>query len=622
MFKIVVFILLLFSSNFAKDYFVSKSNSNDSLQDGSEIFPFKSIEKALEVCKKDSSDEDINIFIKEGRYQLENPLKISEKNVKFSNQNLTIKPYKNDSVVIDAGEKINPKNWVLFDSTKNIYTQKIEKNLRFRYLFVDGKRAIRARSKDYRKNKSPFIIGDKTNAGNPFIWIDSTHADFNLFANLKNPTDLEFVSTSKWRSFRIKPKSLNHSERGVYFRLDNDFWSFAYHNCRTWGQAYFNNIWWVESAYELLDEENEWYYDKRVGMLYYKPQKDKEISKIIIERSNLNTAIIIEGKDALVKNISLKNLNFINTNSCMDDKVGHISYQVVIAVENSAVKRGNVSSAIKVKNARNIKILENTFNNLGGNGINIDTNNVGHLVRGNLFTNIGGTAISLGMTPDSQKEITAVGACSDMIIYNNKIDNFGLDYFSSFGIFTGVVSRTTISNNTILNGPAGGIHLGWAWHDKNKKLSESQNYREKNIIAYNRVSNIGKVVEDFGGIYLYNTQGSQENATKVYRNIVANWGNCYAGLYLDNNCYYAEVMENISANTNKGGNWILVQIIKGGEAKKNLIYRNFRNGDTTYKKTLDNYWIDNYDLRNGVLKENNTAKNIYDYIAQEAGVLW
>jgi hypothetical protein len=121
-------------------------------------------------------------------------------------------------------------------------------------------------------------------------------------------------------------------------------------------------------------------------------------------------------------------------------------------------------------------------------------------------------------------------------------------YGDGVGIFATFSKNMIIEHNEISNLPGMGISIGFDWSDKYRGA-------ENNKIQYNKIHNVGQLLDDAGGIY---TLGKMKN-TNISHNYIYdlipskyNGGNpngtSNAGIYLDNGSSYKTVEYNVIAN--------------------------------------------------------------------------
>ena len=140
------FITLNCYSGVQANFYVSP-NGNDNYP-GSLMKPFATIQKAREVVQTINGNMtgDIIVNLREGLYELSAPFILSSVDNGTNGYNIIYQAYQCEKPVISGGIKVN--GWKLYDTVKNIYKTYIDTSIDTRQLYVNGVRAIRARSVD------------------------------------------------------------------------------------------------------------------------------------------------------------------------------------------------------------------------------------------------------------------------------------------------------------------------------------------------------------------------------------------------------------------------------------------------------------------------------------------
>jgi len=125
-------------------YYVSTDGSDENV--GSIDKPFKTLEKARDTIRALKAVGKLNasahVFIRQGTYFLNQTFVLSVEDSGTKEYPITYESYPRETATISGGKKLDAK-WTLYKG--NIYTTNVG-NLRFNSLFVNGKRAIRART--------------------------------------------------------------------------------------------------------------------------------------------------------------------------------------------------------------------------------------------------------------------------------------------------------------------------------------------------------------------------------------------------------------------------------------------------------------------------------------------
>lgn len=467
-------------------YFVSP-NGNDNNR-GNLRHPFATLTKARDVVRSINKNMtgDIIINLRDGSYQPETPLTLTSEDKGTNGFNIIYKAYKCEAPTISGGRKIS--GWALYDVAKNIYKASINSSSDSRQLYVNGLRAIRARSID--------ATGWSENGDG----YDCPAA----VAGWKNITNVEVVSFHKWKCHRgpIANVSGNHAV------MAQPYWAQVHR------QEEAEPV-WVENAYELLDEEGEWYLDRPAAKIYYKPRAGEVMATAEVILPKLESLINASG----ASHILFHGLNFAYTTWLYPNTVNGFSCAQSEVVFGSPADV-QLPGALNFDHCENIRFENNSFEHLGIGGLHLYSGCKTNTVYDNVFRDISGTAISIGSYGDNNP--SAADLVKDNTIDNNLISNVANEYLGCVGIFTGYTDHVVLTHNEIRNLPYTGISMGWGW-------SNIPTVAKNNEVSYNRIDSVMTTLIDGGAIYTLSAQAG----SNVNNNYVNHQINLYGSLYPD-----------------------------------------------------------------------------------------
>jgi hypothetical protein len=206
-----------------------------------------------------------------------------------------------------------------------------------------------------------------------------------------------------------------------------------------------------------------------------------------------------------------------------------------------------VPGMLQLKYSSNIMIERNIFKNSGANAIVSFYTSSKNSIVGNYISEsaLGGIYIGIG---DGWYDRKMEGASKDDIVKDNYITNCSRVYEDGVGIFSTFPQNMIIEHNEISNLPGMGISIGFDWSDTYKGT-------EKNKIKYNKIHNIGQLLDDVGGIYTLGKMTDTSISYNYIYNLIPsqyNGGNpngtSNAGIYLDKGSCYRTVEYNVINN--------------------------------------------------------------------------
>ena len=529
--------------------------------------PFATLQKARDIVQgiNKNMSGDIIIYLRGGVYELGSTFTLSSQDSGSNGYQIIYQAYPCETPVISGGMKIT--DWVLHDPIRNIHKTFVNPAMDTRQLYVNGVRAIRARSKD---------ASGWTESG------DGYHCP-NSVSSWKNIQHVEVVSYHAWKCHR-GPIDFMSGETHVVM-----------------AQPYWKNLHeqdnappaWVENAYELLDEAGEWYFDRSAGLLYYKPLDGEDMSVADVIMPRLGTLI----NGSRVSNVQFKGLTFKHTTWTLPNTPSGFSClqgDAMISGPNKYITQ--LSGSIVFDHSAQIKFENNIFQHLGETALQFYIGCKNNSIYNNVFKDISGSAISIGGLTNPNPSFTDF--VKDNIVDNNSIKNVALEFKGCVGVFVGYTEHTTITHNEISCLPYTAISAGWGWRTN---IIAGKN----NEISFNRIDSLMMELIDGGGIY---TLSSQPGA-QVFGNYISNQFNNYGALYPDEGSSNMHWHHNVLRNVPQ---WLFMWTPSN---KNNIVdFNYFDKQEQTIKGShctvQNNTFVPNRDWPNEASKIINTARRV------------
>lgn len=516
---IVLIISFLTFSATANQFYIS-TNGNDT-NPGTKEKPFATLERAKIAVQNSvlNGKENFTIWIADGIYQIEKPI-VFEADFFSKNQKLSIKAEKGANPLISGG--INLKNWK--KNKDEVWETQLpgKQNWKPREMYVDGKRAVRARfpNLDYLRVKK---VG-KDRRTNFFF----ENGDFPI---PENSTDTELVLLHDWSISRIAVKKID-AKKNQLFAVDSiGAKNPAFFNLDHWEK---NPRYFLENAFEFLDGDFEWFLDAKKGKVFLKLPKNQNPNSLQITVPLATSLIQIKGiEDKTVKNISFEGIAFRHCTWEIPE-LGYCGVQACnFDARPSTVGWREVPAAVKLEWAENCTFNNCSFENLGTSGLWISTACKFCQITNSTFFDISGNGIMVGEGRDrfiegevwwkKAPEQVAIGN----IIENCSVEESGAQFYGAVGIWCGFTADTKIKNNTISNLPYSGISIGWEWSPIPTPCRE-------NIIDGNHIHHILKILSDGGGIYMLGLQPGSKLINNHIHDVKVNAGRAESnGMFLD-----------------------------------------------------------------------------------------
>jgi hypothetical protein len=512
-------------------YYVSPTGSDRN--PGTISQPFRTLDHArltVQGVNKHMSG-DIFVSLRGGTYPLSQTLAFEPGDSGTNGYNIIYEAYAGEKPVISGGQTITV--WSLHDHTKNIWQATVGTKLQTRQLYVNGVRAIRARS-------SGGLPGRVTQTSTGYTTTDTS------LQHWRTPNALEFVYTgasansgAAWVEPRCGVASISGTARLTTIRMKQPCYTNAY-AVKLEGQTITQPT-YLENAYELLNQAGEWYLDHSAGVLYYIPRPGENMLTAMVVAPVIET--LVSGSGTLeqpVHNIAFKGITFayatwLQTSGndgfvevqANEHYVGSSGY---IAPPGLEFPQGNVS----FQGAKALRFERDIFIHLGNAGLRLWNGSQNNVVIGNVFTDISATGVLIG-----DVELGDPPLDTGNQVIDNYIHDVAVEYHGGVGLFGGWLANTIFSHNEIANLPYSGISLGWGW-------SSYVSAAHHNIIEDNLIYNIVQLLGDGGGIYL---NGQTIQPTSIVRgNYIHDQGDDSGAIYPDEGSTDWDINNNVMAS--------------------------------------------------------------------------
>lgn len=452
-----------------QEIYVSPTGSSQN--SGRQGAPFKTIEEALEKArdyKKEAKDVQVIIHLLEGEYSLNNPIKITSdlSNIKIIGEGL-------DRVVIKGSRQLS-LDWKKHKDS--ILVSKVDDEILFDQLFINGKQQIVARYPNYDESGGHWQghAADAISAERVLSW--------------KSPVGaiVHAMHSGEWGGFHYEITKVN--EDGT-IELSG-----GHQNNRP--SEMHETYRMVENVFEELDSPGEWYFDTEKKELYYWPTEGLDLKNAISEGVELKNLIEIVGEENNpVANVVISGIKFEHSQRTFMEE-----YEPLLRSDWTIYRGG----AIFIEKTENITIEDCEFTNLGGNVIFVSKYNINVNIKGNHIHDCGATAISFVGDPSAVRSPsfqyenyirlsemdTIKGPANNKyphksVVHDNLIYRIGRVEKQVAGVQISMAMDITVSSNSIYDVPRSGINVSegtWGGH----------------IIEYNDIFNTVLETSDHG----------------------------------------------------------------------------------------------------------------------------
>lgn len=487
-----------------------------------------SIEKALQQAREErrlNNATDICLRLQEGVYQL--------------NQPITIRPEDNGTRIVADG-KVTISGGVSISGWKKegkCYVADVPnfngRPLEFRQLWVNGKKAVRARDVDDFEQMFRIRSVDKAN--------ETIYVPAKAVKKIINAKYPEMVLHEMWciANLRIKNIKIQGDSAAVTFHQPESHVHFMH----PWPSPMVttdghNSAFYLTNAKELLDSEGEWYLDARASKLYYIPRKGEDMGGAEVIAPAVETLVQVAGTpDEPVKDVTFEGITFSYATWMRPSVSGHAPLQAGMYMTEAYKLRpkmdrpngdhkldnqgwvGRPAAAVSLNCAENVSFTKCTFEHNASTGLDYHLYIKGGTVDHCTFRDIGGNGILAGgFSPEgfeAHKPYDPTDRriiCTGLNITNNLITDVTNEDWGCVGIGAGFVRDIRICNNEISDVSYTGISVGWGWNQQPCSMAN-------NLISGNLIYNYAKHMYDTAGIYTLGAQPHSLIEGNVVRDI-------------------------------------------------------------------------------------------------------
>ena len=559
------------------------SPKGNDFNDGTRQSPKATLTAALRQAREwrrtgdDRMQGGITVYMEGGTYALYEPVFIrpEDSGTKESptvirsaiNEKTVIRSAADEKAVLSGGVRI--KNWKkqgkLWVADVPVFNGR---PLDFRQLWVNGKKAVRARDvEDFEKMNRICSVDEK----NEILYVPavSIRRLIDNKGNLKTKY-AEMVLHQMWCVANLRIRSVEVQGDSVAIRFHQPESRIQFEH--PWPRPMVttdghNSAFYLTNARELQDVPGEWYHDIDARKVYYYPREGEKMQEAEVIVPAVETLVRVEGTlDRPVCHIRFEKITFSYTTWMRPSEKGHVplqagmyltdGYRIGPKMQRNYLNHpldnqgwlGRPAAAVRVVAARQIDFERCRFEHLGSTGLDYEEAVQGGVVRGCLFRDIAGNGLLVGSfspaahethlpyDPADRREV-----CTQQQINNCYFTEIGNEDWGCLAIAAGYVGDVNIEHNEISEVPYSGISLGWGW-------TQTVNCMRNNRVHANLIHHYAKHMYDVAGIYTLGSQPKSyvtENCVhSIYKPGYVHDPNHWFYLYTDEGSSFITVRDN------------------------------------------------------------------------------
>ena len=535
--------------------------NGDDANPGTMAQPLKTVARARDIVRgmTASMTADITVYLRGGTYPQTTTLTFGNADSGKNGFYVKYLAYQNEQPIITGGKPIT--GWTMSSAGNGIYSAS-GGTTPFRQLYVNGVKAIRARSPNLGANGA-FAFNRLTGADNTAQNIQVAASEV---ASWNNLTKVEMHVITGWGDNTLRLASLTTSggtaflkiqspESGIVFvrpypHLGGQFGGFTKH------------VYYFENALEFLDQPGEWYLDETQNVLHYKPRAGEDMTKATVVVPVLETVVSIKGTSTSDQAgyLWFQGITFAHSTFMRPSQSGFCDAQAgqynLTATSDNKQTIGHPPAGVSVMNANHIHLERNIFTQMGATGLDLISGTHDDMIIGNVVTEIAGNGISIGKfaasdtteyhipyNPTDKNEI-----CTNDTIKDNYIHHVTTEFQGGTGIAAGYPKQIDIQHNEVAYTNYTAISVGYGW-------TSTVNAMASNKINNNNIHHAVQILADGAGIYTLSNQ--QPNSQMQYNYLhdyqTSQWADYGSlGIYLDEQTSGYTIAHNAMVNAPSG----------------------------------------------------------------------
>jgi len=514
--------------------------AGDDAGSGTAAAPFRTLERAQLAARgatRAATGEDVVVLLRGGVYELAGTFRLTPLDSGSDDHDVVYRAVAGERAVIEGGVELS--GWETFGEV--LYRVEVPERVdTFRQFYARGRRQARARTATAGATALRFekeeILGRPRDA--------AVVVDGGMLAGITHPEDLELVYVGvrisghgvtgadgveterpSWRSHRLEVERATPAPDGairldiaadaLYHATDRGFW-------KTFVIP--SDPFYLENAFELLDEPGEWFFDERDRLLYWWPPDGGNPDDVDTWIPAVETLLDVDGTPSEpVHDIRIEGLTFRHSTYTVTSREGYVPGQgagLFMGWEHDdwmeaegarstyldrPIPQGLAGAAVEMDSVHDLAFTGNVLTHLGSDGMLLHNDVVDVTISGNVFSDVSGGGLVAGHEVHEVIDEPMERLIERIELSDNLFEQTGREYFSSAGVQVYKSADFVIEHNEFRDMPWVGLSLGWGFANNPDSF-----VHVRNRVVANRFDDVVNTLYDGGAIYLLGPTGTPD----------------------------------------------------------------------------------------------------------------